>query len=87
MTVCVFNHMPAACGRLHNTWAQSRTIAWLSMCKDFIKHMPAAVEPPCLQQCAYLCNMAVAKQWQRRGIASQLMVAVEDLCLLAGECR
>jgi ribosomal protein S18 acetylase RimI-like enzyme len=41
----------------------------------------------CLQKCAYLCNMAVSKQWQRRGIASQLMVAVEDLCLLAGKWR
>jgi GNAT superfamily N-acetyltransferase len=38
-----------------------------------------------LQRCAYLCNMAVAKEWQRKGIASTLMTAVEDLCLLAGE--
>eukprot|EP00775_Hariotina_reticulata_P004123 gene4123-4369_t len=35
--------------------------------------------------CAYLCNMAVSSQWQRRGVASRLISAVEDLCVLAAE--
>lgn len=28
--------------------------------------------------------MAVAKAWRRKGIASELLTAVEDMCLLAG---
>jgi GNAT superfamily N-acetyltransferase len=41
--------------------------------------------PAVLQKCGYLCNMAVSKQWRRRGIAGALLTAIEDICLLAGE--
>jgi GNAT superfamily N-acetyltransferase len=37
------------------------------------------------QACAYLCNMAVDPQWRRKGIASYLLAAAEELSLAAGE--
>ncbi|KAF8062040.1 hypothetical protein HT031_004300 [Scenedesmus sp. PABB004] len=40
------------------------------------------LNPPA--RCAYLCNMAVDAGWRRRGVASTLIAAVEDVCCLAG---
>ena len=38
-----------------------------------------------LQNCAYLCNMAVAPEWRRRGIASLLLEAAEEVSRATGE--
>lgn len=37
------------------------------------------------QRCAYVCNMAVASEFRRQGVALQLIRAAEDLARLAAE--
>ncbi|WIA38314.1 hypothetical protein OEZ86_001653 [Tetradesmus obliquus] len=41
------------------------------------------LNPP--RKCAYLCNMAVSNECRRKGVASHLIAAIEDMCNLAGE--
>jgi ribosomal protein S18 acetylase RimI-like enzyme len=36
-------------------------------------------------KCGYICNTAVVPEWRRRGVATHLMRALEDIAELAGE--
>lgn len=39
----------------------------------------------CLQDCAYLCNMAVTPDWRRHGYGLHLLSAAEMVAQLAGK--
>lgn len=49
-----------------------------------LPHMHAHTHEHHVQDCAYLCNMAVDRSFQRRGVAGQLVAAAERLAALAG---
>ena len=42
---------------------------------------------PALQNCAYLCNMAVDGNYRRRGYGNILLDAADDVAKLAGETQ
>lgn len=42
---------------------------------------------PALQNCAYLCNMAVDANYRRRGYGNILLDAADDVAKLAGETQ
>lgn len=78
-TPCVY--CVVGCARLptqHNTCLSPCPAALLA------PRAPRWILASCVQKCGYLCNMAVATEWRRRGVASELMTAIEDMCLLAG---
>ena len=71
----VWVHAPMVWLRVELLWLPA-----VAACCGCLLWLPAVP-----QKCGYLCNMAVSKQWRRRGIAGTLLTAIEDMCLLAGE--